>query len=86
MCIYYVHTHTQTYTHRYDAAHSVTFLDNHDTAGELKDRFGTLDQILMGYAVIITHPSLPCIFWQDWQSKIQDQIGSVLYNRSCLLL
>jgi hypothetical protein len=30
---------------RYDAGHSVTFLDNHDTAGELKDRFGTLDQV-----------------------------------------
>eukprot|EP00802_Teleaulax_amphioxeia_P003256 Tamp_03259.p1 GENE.Tamp_03259~~Tamp_03259.p1 ORF type:complete len:626 (-),score=99.07 Tamp_03259:298-2175(-) len=65
----------------YDAHHSVTFLDNHDTAGELNDRFGTLDQILMGYSVILTHPSLPCIFWQDWHSKIQSQIQTLVSIR-----
>ena len=27
-------------------------------------RFGSSDQIAMGYVVILTHPAVPCIFWQ----------------------
>ena len=33
----------------YDAEHSVTFLDNHDTAGELNDRFGSADQLAVPF-------------------------------------
>jgi len=65
----------------YDKHHSVTFLDNHDTAGDLNDRFGTLEQIGMGYAVILSHPSLPCIFWQDWKSENQEVIKVLLAIR-----
>jgi len=65
----------------YDKERSVTFLDNHDTAGDLNDRFGTAEQISMGYAVILSHPSLPCIFWQDWKSENQKMIKEVLAIR-----
>jgi len=40
----------------YDAEHSVTFLDNHDTAGELHDRFGSVDQIAMPLNRALTEP------------------------------
>jgi len=51
--------------------YSVTFLDNHDTA--TNDRFGTTDQIKMGYAYILTHPGTPCVFWDDWTSSATKQ-------------
>ena len=66
----------------YDKEHSVSFLDNHDTAGELKDRFGNADQIAMGYAVILTHPSVPCVFWQDWEGENQALISDLLEIRT----
>jgi alpha-amylase len=47
-----------------DPSHAVTFLDNHDTARN--DRFGNSDQIIQGYAYILTHPGTPCVFWEDW--------------------
>ena len=34
-------------------------------------RFGSSDQIAMGYAVILTHPAVPCIFWQVFSSVLQ---------------
>ena len=46
----------------YDKAHSVTFLDNHDTAGDLNDRFGSLEMLEMGYAFLLTHPG-------EWEAE-----------------
>mmetsp|Transcript_12155 Transcript_12155/g.29024 ORF Transcript_12155/g.29024 Transcript_12155/m.29024 type:complete len:539 (+) Transcript_12155:34-1650(+) len=66
----------------YDKEHSVTFLDNHDTAGDLNDRFGTAEQIAMGYAFLLTHPGLPCIFWQDWLGPNQEVIRKLVEARS----
>jgi len=50
-------------------AYSVPFTDNHDTARD--DRFGggSWDNIKMGYAYILTHPGVPCIFWTDWNDS-----------------
>ncbi len=42
-------------------SHAVTFIDNHDT-----NDFGTMDQIKMGYAYILTHPGTPCVFWNHY--------------------
>lgn len=66
----------------YDKAHSVTFLDNHDTAGDLDDRFGTPAKIEMGYAFILTHPGVPCIFWQDWAGPLKATIKELISIRN----
>lgn len=59
---------------------SVTFLENHDTFKNHpnSDEFGPGDQVLQGYAYLLTHPGLPCVFWphyfdygDDIRSKIQ---------------
>ncbi len=49
----------------YWPAMCVTFLDDHDTAADhpYPDPFGDGDQVLQGYAYIMTHPGLPCVFW-----------------------
>jgi len=44
-----------------------TFIDNHDTARN--DRFGSPDQIMNGYAVILTHPGIPFVFWDDYKNQ-----------------
>lgn len=63
-----------------DAAHAVTFLDNHDTSRD--DRFGSTDQIIMGYAYLFTHSGTPCVFWDDWNSgSIQSPIKTMMNMR-----
>ncbi len=57
---------------------AVTFIDNHDTAQRGED--GSVhkswpfpsNKVLMGYAYILTHPGVPCVFWPhffDWGIK-----------------
>ncbi|XXQ33744.1 Alpha-amylase [Plasmodiophora brassicae] len=48
-----------------NSLYACTFLDNHDTARD--DRFGDRPQIVQGYAVILTHPGTPFVFWKDWE-------------------
>ncbi len=61
-------------------SHAVTFIDNHDTSRD--DRFGSTDQIAMGYAYILTHPGTPCVFWTDWNiSGIQTAIKAMIGAR-----
>jgi alpha-amylase len=68
-----------------DAAHAVTFIDNHDTARD--DRFGSVDQIIMGYAYIFTHSGTPCVFWSDWNTaSIQSAIKTFITMRRTALL
>ena len=44
-------------------SHAVTFIDNHDT-GSSQQHWPFPDEgILQGYAYILTHPGIPCIFW-----------------------
>lgn len=62
-------------------SHAVTFIDNHDTSRD--DRFGSTDQIILGYVYILTHPGTPCVYYSDWQSSsIQSAIKNVLSART----
>jgi alpha-amylase len=50
---------------------TVTFLENHDTGFPQKqfDSFPKNEKLLQGYAYILTHPGVPCIYWKhyfDW--------------------
>lgn len=48
---------------------AVTFLDNHDTGSQQSHWPFPDKQIMQGYAYILTHPGIPCIFWEhayDW--------------------
>jgi len=69
----------------YDKELAVTFTDNHDTAGDhhfaISDHFGSTNQIAAGYAMILSHPSRPCIFWQDWMGNNRDTISKLLSIR-----
>jgi hypothetical protein len=33
-------------------------------------RFGDAKELMMGYAFLLTHPGVPCIFWQDWEDPL----------------
>jgi alpha-amylase len=55
-------------------ARSVTFIDNHDTGpsypsgGQNHWPFPS-DKVMQGYAYILTHPGVPCVYWvhfYDW--------------------
>jgi alpha-amylase len=43
---------------------AVTFVDNHDFRGG--DSSPIVNDKLMAYAFILTHPGYPCVFWQDY--------------------
>lgn len=50
---------------------AVTFLENHDTGWPQKqfDSFPKNEKLMQGYAYILTHPGLPCVYWKhffDW--------------------
>ena len=66
---------------------SVTFLENHDTGWPQKkfDSFGRNDKLTQGYAYILTHPGLPCVYWKhyfEWAEfgpKIKDLVKARKY-------
>jgi len=67
------------------AANAVTFVDNHDTARN--DRFGDADALKMAYALLLTHPGTPCVFWGDWvQSDVQATIRTLMAIRAAAKL
>ncbi len=43
---------------------AVTFVDNHDLRGEPNPPI--INDKMLAYAVILTHPGYPCVFWQDY--------------------
>lgn len=50
---------------------AVTFLENHDTGWPQQqfDSFPNNSSLLRGYAYILTHPGIPCVYWKhyfDW--------------------
>lgn len=58
---------------------AVTFLDNHDTASTQRhwvfsDR---TDEILQGYAYILTHPGVPTVFWDHYEYFDGKMRGSI---------
>lgn len=46
---------------------AVTFIDNHDT-GSTQNHwpFGNKEQVMQGYAYILTHPGTPSVFWDHY--------------------
>ncbi|MBU2574310.1 MAG: alpha-amylase [Elusimicrobia bacterium] len=67
---------------------AVTFVDNHDTtvlAGSSRGWPFPSDKVMQGYAYILTHPGIPCIFWShffDWGLK--DEITKLAKLRKSL--
>lgn len=68
-------------------AKAVTFVDNHDTgastggSGQNHWPFPS-QEIMQGYAYILTHPGVPCVYWPhyfDW--GVGDQISSLMRLR-----
>jgi alpha-amylase len=48
---------------------AVTFLDNHDTGSQQSHWPFPGNKVMQGYAYILTHPGIPCVFWEhvyDW--------------------
>jgi alpha-amylase len=69
-------------------ASAVTFVDNHDTgpspSGSIQERAWPFpsDRVEAGYAYILTHPGIPCIYWPhffDW--GIKDRITALIKIR-----
>ncbi len=69
-------------------ANAVTFIDNHDTGpspgSKLKEKAWPFpsDKVLAGYAYILTHPGVPCIYWPhffDW--GVKDSISELIKIR-----
>lgn len=64
---------------------AVTFLDNHDTHPPCPNPKQFPDnRLLEGYAYILTHPGVPCIYWQhfyDKSSTIHDKIKELAQIR-----
>lgn len=62
---------------------SVTFLEDHDTDKDhpFPDEFGDGDQILQGYAYLLTHPGIPCVYWThyfDYGAALRSKIGELI--------
>lgn len=55
---------------------AVTFLDNHDTGSQQNHWPFPDKKVMQGYAYILTHPGIPCVFWEhayDWDLYAQIQ-------------
>jgi len=55
---------------------AVTFLDNHDTGSQQSHWPFPDKKVMQGYAYILTHPGIPCVFWEhayDWNLYAQIQ-------------
>ncbi|MBI5208858.1 MAG: alpha-amylase [Elusimicrobia bacterium] len=69
-------------------AKAVTFVDNHDTGASTGGGGGQNhwpfpgDKVMQGYAYILTHPGIPCVYWPhffDW--GLADQIKALMRVR-----
>ena len=47
-------------------ARAVTFIENHDTGSSQRHWPFPESGVLQGYAYILTHPGIPCIFWEHF--------------------
>jgi alpha-amylase len=74
---------------------AVTFLENHDT-GYRTDEDGTPQQdhkfdsfannweVEQGYAYVLTHPGVPCVYWKhyfDWGGVLREKIKALINAR-----
>ena len=70
-------------------AKSVTYVESHDTSPRDPNFIATASQEyktqrLMGYAYILTHPGIPCVFWPhffDWGQAYHDAIVKLISIR-----
>ncbi|MBI5622663.1 MAG: alpha-amylase [Elusimicrobia bacterium] len=69
-------------------AKAVTFVDNHDTGASTGGGGGQNhwpfpgDKVMQGYAYILTHPGVPCVYWPhyfDW--GLRDQLRALIALR-----
>ncbi len=75
------------------SARAVTFLDNHDTEYRREEDhqyegYGTRhfpgEAVAMGYAYLLTHPGIPCVFWShlfDWGAPTRARIERLIRLR-----
>ncbi|KAL6858820.1 hypothetical protein ACP4OV_017822 [Aristida adscensionis] len=64
---------------------AVTFVDNHDTGSTQKLWPFPSDKVMQGYAYILTHPGVPCIFYDhmfDWNLKPEIETLSAIRARN----
>lgn len=70
-------------------AKAVTFVDNHDTAPRDPAFMTNVPEVyrvqrMLGYAYILTHPGVPCVFWPhlfDWGDKYKYKIAKLVEIR-----
>jgi alpha-amylase len=74
---------------------AVTFLENHDTGyrtgddgtpepGHTSDSFANNWEVEQGYAYILTHPGVPCVYWKhyfDWSDVLTYRIRALINAR-----
>jgi alpha-amylase len=74
---------------------AVTFLENHDTGfrteedgrpqrGHEQDNFANNWEVEQGYAYILTHPGVPCVYWKhyfDWRPELRERIKALINAR-----
>jgi alpha-amylase len=63
---------------------SVTFLENHDTEPDNHNQPFPGDKVLAGYAYILTHPGVPCVFWNhffDWGAEHKQKVRALIRLR-----
>ncbi|GIL76645.1 hypothetical protein Vretimale_8845 [Volvox reticuliferus] len=61
-------------------AKAVTFVDNHDTGSTQQHWPFPSDHVGLGYAYILTHPGIPCLFWDHvfvWGKDLREQISAL---------
>lgn len=62
----------------------MTFIANHDTDSTQNHWPFPKDHVGAGYAYILTHPGLPCIFWDHlftWGAELNKQINTLVQVR-----
>jgi alpha-amylase len=74
---------------------AVTFLENHDTGYRTNedgspqqdhqfDSFANTWEVEQGYAYILTHPGVPCVYWKhvfDWGEPLRQKITALINAR-----
>ncbi|XP_002972254.2 alpha-amylase type B isozyme [Selaginella moellendorffii] len=61
---------------------AVTFVDNHDTGSTQKHWPFPADKVMLGYVYILTHPGIPCIFYDHYYEwGLKDEIKALLEVR-----
>lgn len=63
---------------------AVTFIDNHDTGSNQGHWELNRDSIGVGYALILTHPGVPCVAWSHYFTFAEGGNGNTTYPYSGL--